>query len=411
MSAGRPVKSLDPALDIVRLLAALLVAVGHLRALAIPDMDPSWGFFAKLAYATTTLGHAAVMVFFVLSGYLVGGKVIDDTIQGTFSWTVYLISRYVRLAIVLVPAVVMTVILDQAGMWIFETGNYSDGGVVDNRTSLVALLGNLAFLQGNLVEPLGSNGPLWSVAFEMSYYLMFPTAVRLLVARKWSSRSALTCFLALLIWVSGPNAIALFPVWLLGASVHLNGERLKSWGAGLSRRMLMLWWSTSIVGLAGFAVLDKLQGGNPSLATPGGYATGLVASIVIALLVARSERGESWRSRPSRIAVWCAQRTYTIYAVHLPIGMFLAGLIGAAGMERENLIVASEWLLLVALAGFTLPISIGVASITEMKHQYARRYILDRLERSRFRHGLNAEVRVLEHEERCGVGTSRFGRR
>ncbi|MBK6873775.1 MAG: acyltransferase [Kineosporiaceae bacterium] len=140
LSAGRPVKSLDPALDIVRLLAALLVAVGHLRALAIPDMDPSWGFFAKLAYATTTLGHAAVMVFFVLSGYLVGGKVIDDTIQGTFSWTVYLISRYVRLAIVLVPAVVMTVILDQAGMWIFETGNYSDGGVVDNRTSLVALL-------------------------------------------------------------------------------------------------------------------------------------------------------------------------------------------------------------------------------------------------------------------------------
>jgi peptidoglycan/LPS O-acetylase OafA/YrhL len=37
------------------------------------------------------------------------------------------------------------------------------------------LLGNLVFLQAILVPTWGSNGPLWSLAFEFWFYIWFPT--------------------------------------------------------------------------------------------------------------------------------------------------------------------------------------------------------------------------------------------
>jgi hypothetical protein len=62
-------------LDCLRGLAALLVVVEHLRAfLFVPfPQVVSPGVITKAFYLVTGLGHQAVMIFFVLSGFLVGG--------------------------------------------------------------------------------------------------------------------------------------------------------------------------------------------------------------------------------------------------------------------------------------------------------------------------------------------------
>ena len=63
-------------LDVARAASALLVCAGHLRAVALVDYGElsSPGILVKTLYLLTGLEHQAVIVFFVLSGFLDGGK-------------------------------------------------------------------------------------------------------------------------------------------------------------------------------------------------------------------------------------------------------------------------------------------------------------------------------------------------
>ena len=65
-------------LDLVRGVAALAVMLGHLRNLFFVDSYEIRGYpnlLIKIIYLATGFGHEAVMIFFVLSGFLVGGSV------------------------------------------------------------------------------------------------------------------------------------------------------------------------------------------------------------------------------------------------------------------------------------------------------------------------------------------------
>jgi peptidoglycan/LPS O-acetylase OafA/YrhL len=64
------------------------------------------------AYLITGLGHQWVIVFFVLSGYLVGGSVLRSVAVNHWSWRVYLLNRLTRLYAVLIPALVFGGLLD-----------------------------------------------------------------------------------------------------------------------------------------------------------------------------------------------------------------------------------------------------------------------------------------------------------
>ena len=81
-----PAQSIDPVsfartqasvgLDMVRGLAALVVLGGHWRNLLFVDFWQltSGRSIMALPYLLTSAGHQAVVVFFVLSGYLVGAR-------------------------------------------------------------------------------------------------------------------------------------------------------------------------------------------------------------------------------------------------------------------------------------------------------------------------------------------------
>src|SRR5262245_43740160 len=97
-------KTVSVHLDVIRGVAAVAVLGGHIRGLFFAEYNqlaahPLW---VTVMYGVTSLGHQAVMVFFVLSGFLVGGSVLKNL--DNWSWRDYLINRLTRLYVVLLPA-------------------------------------------------------------------------------------------------------------------------------------------------------------------------------------------------------------------------------------------------------------------------------------------------------------------
>jgi peptidoglycan/LPS O-acetylase OafA/YrhL len=112
----------------------------------------------------------------------------------------------------------MTVIVDAIGMH-FDRHWYIEN---DHEHILARLLVSLAFMNQawNLtVSPL-SNGPYWSLCYEVWYYVIFgvlffvrPTNVAYLVA----------LFLAALV---GPRIVLLFSIWLIGVACYHLAKRV-----------------------------------------------------------------------------------------------------------------------------------------------------------------------------------------
>ena len=71
-------------LDMLRGCAAVLVMAGHLRAYVFQNYDSlnSPDLSVKIFYAITGLGHQAVIIFFAMSGFLVGGKALRTNDDG-----------------------------------------------------------------------------------------------------------------------------------------------------------------------------------------------------------------------------------------------------------------------------------------------------------------------------------------
>lgn len=71
--------TLSNMLNFLRWFAAFLVVIGHLRSFMFIEYNQiiSPSIFDKIFYFITGLGHEAVIVFFVLSGYLVGGGTLE----------------------------------------------------------------------------------------------------------------------------------------------------------------------------------------------------------------------------------------------------------------------------------------------------------------------------------------------
>ena len=96
--------------DLFRWVAAGSVLLTHIGIRMLPPFAGlSATSPASLAYLFVAgFDHYAVMVFFVLSGLLVGGGVLREVqATGRFAWGRYLLRRSVRLCLVLWPALLL----------------------------------------------------------------------------------------------------------------------------------------------------------------------------------------------------------------------------------------------------------------------------------------------------------------
>lgn len=217
--------------DLIRGMSAVAVCASHLRPAIMVDYAQisTSSIPIKLFYLLSGFGHQAVVVFFVLSGFFVGGSVLSKRIG--FSWKNYGIARLTRLWVVLIPALLLTLgvniilthlapeALDGAFRDIWNSGPSPDKPF---SSGLVTFLGNVFFLQTIIVPVFGVNAPLWSLAYEFWYYMLFPlslSAIGILESQKKSVRILSAIALCAGLTLLPAKITILFLVWLFGVGL------------------------------------------------------------------------------------------------------------------------------------------------------------------------------------------------
>ena len=349
-------------LDLVRLLASLLVVRYHsnLRLLSTEKL------------ALSDHGHAAVIVFFVLSGYVI--SYITATRENTpLDYWSSRLSRFYSLAL---PAVLLTPLLDMAGQAMAP--QFYVGGATTYGLAWLRIATSLGFLNEVWFVSIMSfsNVPYWSLCYEMWYYVLF--AVVSFAAGR--ARLLLTAAVVLLL---GSKILLLAPVWALGVL-------LQRWSA-LRRVPPALGWllflaSWPLYGLFQHYQLTEL--GSESLRRLVGerlqheltFSKFFLTDYPLALIVACNFVGFQAVSTSFRVPLRACEPlirklaacTFTIYILHQPLLQFYAALLrGDPGGPLYY------WTTMAA----TLLTLYAIASVTERQRHRLRRVIRGALER------------------------------
>lgn len=317
MADARPQLTAFESIDMLRALAATAVVLSHARHLLIVNPTDA-GLVHKLLSFALSLGEEAVMVFFVISGFWIIRSVVSA--GAAFSWANYLTARLSRLWVVAIPAIIIGGLTDFAGLSLIGGAIY-DGtqGVnsvtydVGSRLTAQNLGGTLLFLQTIVVPPFGSNGPLWSLAYEFWYYIWFPALWLALVHRRFSLWLIVPIGMAILF----PALNNLFLVWCLGGIVHwLVSQDI----FGNNIRRLGVW---PVLGAALLFLLAIVARHAVDLGTVGLFAVGATFGLLLWTLVSGAFRAPGFL-RP--VATFGAMGSYSLYVTHFPLLLLIAAL-------------------------------------------------------------------------------------
>jgi peptidoglycan/LPS O-acetylase OafA/YrhL len=183
-----------PVFDALRWIAATLVVIAHVRDLLMAPAGEVTTLGGRILCIFliffTGFGHEAVAVFFVLSGFLVGGPLLARPLATRASVRKYLVDRTSRIYVVLLPALAVTAAVSILGpRWmpnapIFFGGDWAlslDFAFQENLDAYT-LACNFFSLQTIACDTYGLNRPLWSLACEWFYYMSYPALLWALIA-------------------------------------------------------------------------------------------------------------------------------------------------------------------------------------------------------------------------------------
>jgi len=323
-------------LDLLRGGAALAVLFGHVegvlyRPLKNVDHSSALHVATKAILAISWHAHEAVILFFVLSGYLVGGTFLARLNAGSGDYAHYIASRLARMFTVVVPAVALTFLLGtftlvhygNAGLFVSRPYFFPDWYSISHALSWPVAACNLAFLQMIACFQYGSNLSLWSLSNEMIYYFFWIT---LLAIPRRPFLSIVAIAIAALMLSSSllPHNegaalqyFSYFAIWMLGALIFvLNKSAIPS---------------TVIIaaGMAG-SIGVTMAGGEQSL-----YRDLMDSVVAGAILLMLEKRNVSF-PLPRKPVEILAQFSFSLYAIHLPVILLLLGIFGMIAPQPES---------------------------------------------------------------------------
>jgi len=296
-------------LDILRACAACLVVLEHTRGaafVAFGDLPPDQHtMLVRAMYLAARLGQEAVVLFFVLSGFLVGGQIIRRARTNRFDSHDYAIDRATRILLPLIPAAIFAGIV----------------GVVRQMAPFdpLQIAGNALGLNGILVKTLPTDVPLWSLAYEIWFYVI--AGVAAVLCAKRGGILPLALGLAAMLAFCRLDA-SLLLVWVLGAlasSVEIPRGRGLLALAGL----IVLIAGSAAIQLARPSLAVAGTGTFPTAVARGVFAAGIL--LAIPWLTSPALNGALARHTGlARAAAFLAGMSYTLYLFHYPLLNLLA---------------------------------------------------------------------------------------
>ena len=315
-------------LDTLRLGAALTVTFGHATDMWLPQTA-----VAGTQHAPPP--HVAVVVFFVLSGYVIAHTTTSNNRGPRY----YAQARLSRLYSVVLPALIISAAIELVVNWVAPAlaAEFTRGTSWPRYLLGSSFLNEVWFLSAG--PPI--NIPIWSLSFEFWYYAIFG----LWFYRRPGRAGLLAPIAACLI--AGPKILLMMPIWLAGVIAYrIPRPQLPPLRAWL--------WVGSLLLTAGItaALLPALPFdiGQRPLFFAGQFMTDWVVGLFVA--------GSLWllptSAAPVPAAGWvsrirqAADLTFPIYVLHYPLLILWRGLWGKRLHDESQMLLALTSVLVVA---------------------------------------------------------------
>jgi len=297
-------------LDVWRFVCAVIVVFGHISGKRFTD---------GVLWQASFLMSQAVTVFFVLSGYVIA--YVLDTRENT--WKDYAVSRLARLYSVVIPALILTAVLDFGGRIIAPAayspvwGFHGDGP--SHYLESLFFINEVWFFHNAPCSDL----PFWSLGYEAWYYAIAG------VAWFWGRRKWLA--IALLLGLAGPDIVAMFPLWLMGFFAY----RIRRWSAVKALLDILgpIFWLVPLGALVVYECLAWRYGRLFSSTMLFFNRGELFEDYLVGFLCAvhfcgfAGLQGYLPMRLPERLGRgirWVAGATFSTYLYHLPIAQFVS---------------------------------------------------------------------------------------
>ena len=302
-------------LDALRFIAAFMVLLSHARNSFFPafgDLPAEQQNIFSMAFTMfCRMGHEAVIVFFVLSGFLVGGRGFERIQDGSMNVSSYAIDRFARICPPLLAAILFYYITSLV--------------IPETPYSWSTAIGNLFSLQGICCKSLVS--PFWSLSYEVWFYIILGALAVLLKAKKDNK-----IILGLIVFVAVTSVFVLglkmhyLLIWMMGAVAYLARPVNKN------KWVLLL----SIVGLFASILYFQLSKDTRSLeyAVEGSNKEliEIVMSLMVCLLIQQAILFE-----PQNSVLKCIEKkvgsmakfSYTLYLSHRIVFLWIVAFVWA----------------------------------------------------------------------------------
>ena len=330
-------------LELLRLLAATEVVLFHINGFPLLGGHRAvWNAF----------GHEAVVVFFVLSGFVIAfaAQTREHTPKA------YAVSRLTRIYSVALPCLLATMLFDRIGLALVPQ-LYE--GLVTDGSALVRLVLGGSFLNESwtVSAQMFSNTPYWSIAYEFWYYMIF---AGLFYFRGWQ-RAALTALACL---IAGYKILLLFPIWALGWGVYRWSQRNQV-GPALGLLLFLQpalvlyfddsqgWTRHAGEWLAGMMGQDNWRIG---LSWSRYVLTDTLLGLSMAAHFVGAQALSPWLERALRPIAkpvkWLTARSFTLYLLHQPAMLLAGAVLIALGIPLHGSwsVFAPTWGMVLAVA-------------------------------------------------------------
>ena len=343
-----------PELDGIRGIAVLMVLVWHYYTAQTGPAEPL--SLEAAVRKVTELFWSGVDLFFVLSGFLIGGIILEHQARRGF-----LATFWIRRCCRILPALVLLLLACLVGYHLLDRVRFA--WLFDN---LMPWWSYATFTQNIMMGARGTFGGhfldvTWSLAVEEQFYIFAPLLVLALGPKVWVRLLPVLIVAALALRIAFPGfhtfvdtpfrMDSLLTGFLL-AAVMRNDEavrRLESRRAGLAVLLLL--------GVA-FTLYRAVHGGFGQFepTTSGAFAfTWFAFFYGLLILVVLLYRGTIFTAllRAGLLAFFGAI-SYGLYLYHQPVSGLLHGWLSADAVPRFNAVTGVAFLVSVAAAWLSL---------------------------------------------------------